>query len=685
MTSRYIPRAKEGAPVDWDDVQEARSPVYIKRPFVFRNVRPGDCCVFPVYLFAGSGTDFLFRLLGEDDRMWVRFAKLFPIYLALYAIAATMAWLLRHDFQPTEKIVSEFPAKLGMVLAVKTVVFLASRDWLRRHRHTSLHDMLHVVATSLISFGILMMLFVIGNGEWTPGRSTLIIDAGLSVFAILGLRTVLRLWSRRELPLQRKISVERTLVCASESVASKMIRMLASSRSPLKVVGIYDAATKPRQYLVTGIPVLGQPESLADVVRMLRISTIVVPASMPGRDMRQILEVCNVEGLQLRVIPMVEELVEGRYKFGPRDITISDLLRREPNQLDLNSIQDYVTNHTVMVTGAAGSIGSELCRQLRQLGPSRLILLDQSESGIFAVEQEFLQSKIPNVELEYVLADICDETTIQQVIRQYRPELIFHAAAYKHVPLMELNPREAVRNNILGTKILAEAALAAGVKKFVLISTDKAVRPSSLMGSTKLMAERCIHALSTKGKTEFLAVRFGNVLNSAGSVVPTFRAQIQAGGPITVTHPEMVRYFMTIPEAVQLVLQAGAIGRTGEVLILDMGEPVKIVDLARDMILLSGLKYPDDIDIVFTGMRPGEKLREELFYETENGSQRIHNKIFRCVPPPTPYATLMSQVATLRNQLNAPAPELRSALMAAVNIWVQDFDQQQDRSNVKAA
>ena len=613
--------------------------------------------------------------------MGLRFAKLFPVYIGLYATSMTLSMLLRHDFQPSEATLRDFPRKLAIVLTVKMLVFIASREWLRRHRHTSLQDMLHVTATALINLGIVFGLYTISGGAFTPGRSTMIIDAVLSVVGVMGLRAALRLWSRRELPLQRKRVVERTIVYADEKTAAKMFRMLSSTRSNLKVVGIYDEQRYSQQYLVQGVPLMGPPETLAATASTLRASVVLVPASTPGRQLRDIFNACAAVNLEVRLLPLVEELVEGRYKLGPRDIEISDLLRREPNRLDLASICGYVTHQTVLVTGAAGSIGSELCRQLRALKPARLILLDQSESGIFGVEQEFLQKPIPDVELEYVIADICDEATIRQVIGDTRPDLIFHAAAYKHVPLMEHNPREAVRNNILGTKTVADAALEFGVKKFVLISTDKAVRPSSLMGSTKLMAERCIHALHGRGETEFLAVRFGNVLNSAGSVVPTFRAQILAGGPITVTHPDMERYFMTIPEAVQLVLQAGAIGQSGEVLILDMGEPVKIMDLAKDMILLSGLRYPEDIDIAFSGIRPGEKLREELFYETENGSERVHDKIFRCVPPTTPYATLMTQVASLRKQLHAPPAQLKAALKDAVQVWVDDFGQVEKRQS----
>jgi len=303
-------------------------------------------------------------------------------------------------------------------------------------------------------------------------------------------------------------------------------------------------------------------------------------------------------------------------------------LRREPAQLDMAGIRGCVSGRCVLVTGAAGSIGSELCRQILALQPKSLVLIDQSESGIFAMEQEFASYPETQIALHYLIADVEDKQSMARAMNVHRPQLMFHAAAYKHVPLMESNPQEAIRNNVLGTKNVVDLADKFGVERFVLISTDKAVRPSNIMGATKLVAEKYLQAIADSSSTSFITVRFGNVLNSVGSVVPTFRRQILAGGPISVTHPDMVRYFMTIPEAVQLVLQAGAIGSSGDVLILDMGKPVKIVDLAKDMIGLSGLKCPDDIEIVFTGIRPGEKLYEELFYGSEEGDKQVHEKIF---------------------------------------------------------
>jgi FlaA1/EpsC-like NDP-sugar epimerase len=376
--------------------------------------------------------------------------------------------------------------------------------------------------------------------------------------------------------------------------------------------------------------------SLASGWKALRAKTrakhLLIPGGTSGRVVRELLHSCAAENLRVHVIPMVDDLVDGRFTLGVRDVTVGDLLRREPNQLDPESIRKCVTDRRVLVTGGAGSIGSELCRQLWDLRPESLTVFDQSEYAVFCLEREFAAQYGTLDSVRFVVGDVLDETTLDRVFRECRPEVVYHAAAYKHVPLMEDNPQSAISNNVFGTKAVADAAHRAKVERFVLISTDKAVRPSSVMGATKLMAERYVQALSKTSDTSYMIVRFGNVLNSLGSVVPTFRKQILAGGPITVTHPEMKRFFMTIPEAVQLVIQAGAIGPSGRVMILDMGEPVKIVDLARDLILLSGLRYPDDIDIVFSGVRAGEKMEEELFYPTETGSTPIHDKIFCGAP-----------------------------------------------------
>lgn len=604
--------------------------------------------------------------------MWRRLLLLLPIYVCLYASAFYLATVLRFDFAVPQWAWNRFWICLPIVVGIKSIILILSREWKRRHRYTTLNDAVHSGICVLVSTALLMIVFrILPYGYATP-RSTLLIDAALSVLAVAGLRATLR-WYGARIPngLRNRVR-HRTLIYAGESVAATMLRTLNSSTSEFRVVGFYDHGAGEHQQMIGGVPVYGKARPLVQVAWELKAKHILLPASTPGRTVRELLTQCCEANLTAHVIPTVDELVQGRYKLSVRDVTISDLLRREPNQLDMESIRSYVEQRKVMVTGAAGSIGSELCRQIRELSPDVLVLVDQSESGIFAIEQEFRDLPENNVQLIYLIADITDSLSMSTIFKEQQPEIVFHAAAYKHVPLMEHNPREAIRNNVLGTKNIVDLADQHGVERFVLISTDKAVRPTSLMGASKLAAEKYLQAMAGRSRTQFITVRFGNVLNSAGSVVPTFRRQIEQGGPITVTHPEMQRYFMTIPEAVQLVLQAGAIGESGDVLILDMGEPVKIVDLARDMIMLSGLRCPDDIDIVFTGMRPGEKLYEELFYETEIGAERVHKKIFRGSSPEISYPLVMTQISKLKASLEGPSERAHSLLMDMARGWAEE-------------
>ncbi|MCA9082222.1 MAG: polysaccharide biosynthesis protein, partial [Planctomycetaceae bacterium] len=452
-----------------------------------------------------------------------------------------------------------------------------------------------------------------------------------SLLLLGGMRMAYRLVHEVLRPVLRGSQQDRTLIWDVGQASIGILRMLSSgtgASSQFRLVGFAQDGAAEAHSLIGGRPVYSAALGWQAIADRSRAQHLLIPGGTPGRVVRQLLRDCVPVGIKVHVIPDVEGLIDGRYKLAIRDLTVNDLLRREPNQLDLDAIQHYVTGKRVLVTGGAGSIGSELCRQIFQLAPAELMLYDQSEFGMFTMEREFAQLEAHGIKLSFIVGDVLDEAALQQVMQEFRPELVFHAAAYKHVPLMEDNPQAAVLNNILGTKAVADAASRNNVERFVLISTDKAVRPTSVMGASKLIAEKYVQSLSKHSDTRFITVRFGNVLNSMGSVVPTFRAQIEAGGPVTVTHPEMERFFMTIPEAVQLVLQAGAIGDSGDILILDMGEPVKIVDLARDMIMLSGLKYPDDIDIVFTGLRPGEKLYEELFYKGEANARKVHEKIY---------------------------------------------------------
>ncbi|HEX5854947.1 MAG TPA: nucleoside-diphosphate sugar epimerase/dehydratase, partial [Thermoanaerobaculia bacterium] len=395
----------------------------------------------------------------------------------------------------------------------------------------------------------------------------------------------------------------------------------------------------PRKYDLTiqGVRVLGATSDLPGLVRKLAIDEVVITiAQAPRAAIRRIVQICESVPVKVRIMPGIWEILQGDVQVSSiRDVDIEDLLGRDPVKLDEEEIRRFLVGSVVMVTGAGGSIGSELARQVARLGPRQLLLVERAEFALFDVDRE-IRRRWPDSRPVAVVADIGDEARMHRVFEDHRPQIILHAAAHKHVPLMEANASEAIRNNVLGTARLGTLAGEYGVDVFVMISTDKAVRPTSVMGASKRVAELVVQDLDGRYRTRFVAVRFGNVLGSAGSVIPIFREQIRNGGPVTVTHPDMVRFFMTIPEASQLVLQAGAMGKGGEIFVLDMGEPVRIVDLAQEMIRLSGFKPNEDIDVVFTGVRPGEKLYEEMGTEEENVSPTGKAKILIGKIPPSP-------------------------------------------------
>lgn len=398
-------------------------------------------------------------------------------------------------------------------------------------------------------------------------------------------------------------------------------------------VGFIDDNHSKQKLHLLGIPVLGTRKDIGRVVKGHNIDEVIIAMpSASGESVREIVQICEKSGVQLKIMPGVYDIISGDINVTPiREVQVEDLLGRDPVSVDLEEVAGYVAGETVLVTGAGGSIGSEICRQIARFNPGKLILLGHGENSIFDIEQE-LRGDHPGIEYITEILDIKDREKVFLVFNRYKPGVVFHAAAHKHVPLMERNPDEALKNNVVGTQNLAEAADEVKVKTFVAISTDKAVNPTSVMGATKRTAEMLIQSLDLRSQTKFVAVRFGNVLGSRGSVIPTFKRQIAQGGPVTVTHPDMVRYFMTIPEASQLVIQAGAMGQGGEIFILDMGKPVKIVDLAKDLIRLSGFEPDVDIKIQFTGIRPGEKLFEELLTAEEGVTSTKHSRIFVAKP-----------------------------------------------------
>jgi FlaA1/EpsC-like NDP-sugar epimerase len=452
----------------------------------------------------------------------------------------------------------------------------------------------------------------------------------------------------------------RLMIIGGGEAGSIIVKELEQSPfSDSKAIAIIDDDENKKNMKLHGVPVVGNRYDIVRVAKEMNIDEIIIAIpSAPKKEINAIYSECSKTDCKVRILPSISHIINGNVSMKKvRDVELEDLLGREPVKLELNKIALYLKNKVVLVTGGGGSIGSELCRQIAVFLPKQLILLDFYENNAYDIQNE-LKFKYPDLNLTAVIANIREEQRIDNIFRQYRPDVVFHAAAHKHVPLMEENPIEAIKNNVFGTINVVKSADKYKTSKFILISTDKAVNPTNVMGATKRIAEMIIQATNRHSKTKFAAVRFGNVLGSNGSVIPLFKKQIVNGGPVTVTHPEVTRYFMTIPEAVQLVIQAGSMVIGGEVFVLDMGQPVKIYDLARNLIKLSGYKPDEDIEIVFTGLRPGEKLYEELLLEEEGLSTTRHNKIFVAKPIFTDLAMLKRELAILSELLLQDAEEV---------------------------
>jgi len=530
-----------------------------------------------------------------------------------------------------------------LFLVVKLIIFWGVGFYRRYWKYASIEEgiyivtlMMGVVVIQTTLFNLLEMLL----GELP--QSLPILEGILScIFVILlrfSVRVVERISHRQKISKNR----ERVLIIGAGSAGVSLVEdMQRNPQFGAYPVGFIDDDIKKQNIHLRGIPVLGNRQKISEVIKTLKIHKVIIAMpTVPGQTIRQIVDICQNNGVQPSTLPGIYEILNGRVRVDSvRDIKIEDLLRREPIQTELERVAKFIKNKTVLITGSGGSIGSELCRQILRCHPAKIILIGHGENSVFNIQQE-LEKLIQilknnhksatdvNIPQIYTfIADIRVQSRLEHAFERFKPDVIFHAAAHKHVPLMELNPAEAITNNVMGTRNLLQVALQYNVEHFVMISTDKAVNPTNVMGASKRVAEMLVLQAAKESGKSYVAVRFGNVLGSRGSVVPTFQKQILAGGPITVTHPDICRYFMTIPEAVQLVLQASVLGRSGEVLMLNMGEPVKIVDLAKELIHLSGYEVNKDIDIVFTGLRPGEKLFEELFIEGEEYEKTEHEKL----------------------------------------------------------
>ncbi len=494
-------------------------------------------------------------------------------------------------------------------------------------RFSSIPDLIRIIkAVSVGAFAIACGLFIYSRLEGVP-RSVILLYATFLLLFLSWPRFLYRLWKEKaHIQPQGK----RAMVVGAGSAAEMLVRDLCSNQCADFIPVILVDDNKNRQNReIRGVRVAGTIDQIPELAKQYDIETILI--AIPSANdmlMRRILERCEASQLPFKTLPSVNELLNNKVtRDNLRDVHIEDILGREPVKLDWQQISSSLKDKTVLVTGGGGSIGSELCRQLARMQPGHLIVFDQSEYNLYSVDKS-LRSQFPELNLDVVLGDVTDRLAVERVLNKYRPAVVFHAAAYKHVPLLENQVREAVHNNLIGTKNVAETAIELGVERFVLISTDKAVNPTNVMGATKRAAEILCQNLDKEGSTRFTTVRFGNVLDSAGSVVPLFREQIRKGGPVTVTHPEITRYFMTIPEACQLIMQAEAVGQGGEIFVLDMGQPIKIAYLAEQMIRLSGKKPGEDIEIQYVGLRPGEKLFEELFHDQEAILQTEFNKLF---------------------------------------------------------
>ena len=479
------------------------------------------------------------------------------------------------------------------------------------------------VTYSVLITGVLQFIF---TGDIFA--RVLVITWMLHMLLIGGSRFSWRMY--RDTFMRKRKDKKRVLIVGAGAAGTMVARqLLQNSEADMEPVVFVDDDERKHRLQVLGVPVVGGKESIEAAVIDNEIDNIIIAIpSLNKKELNEIFEECSKTKIKPQILPMIEDILLGKLSVNSfREIQVEDLLGREPVELDMESISESITGKTVLVTGAGGSIGSEICRQISKFTPQRLVLVGHGENSIYLIDMELRKQYGNEIDIVPVIGDIQDRTRMFSVMEQFRPDVVYHAAAHKHVPLMEYNPVEAVKNNVLGTKNVAEACDTFGVGTFVLVSSDKAVNPTNVMGSTKRIAEMVVQNLAKVSKTKFVAVRFGNVLGSRGSVIPLFKKQIQAGGPVTVTHPEMTRYFMTIPEASRLVIQAGTLARGGEIFVLDMGEPVKIVDLAKNVIKLSGYSV-EEIGIEFTGIRPGEKMYEELLGEDEVHGEAIFPKIF---------------------------------------------------------
>lgn len=592
--------------------------------------------------------------------------------LLVSALAFVGAYVLRFEGHIPPHYLSQLFLLLPFAVVLRFIWRFPGGLHQQLWRFVSLREVVETTTTltlGSIAFWLLAKFAVHAHIPW----GVLTLDWGINLVGYLGLRAAKRMYSEHETVKEQVYRKQKPVLLVGAGQAGNIFAKEIQLRHPeLKAVGFLDDDANKLHSRVQGIEVVGTTAELPRLVVAEQVAEVILCLpSATQTELRRILDLCHQAEVKVKTLPSLKDIISGNVEISKiREIDIEDLLGRDPVDLDREAAGAYLSGRVVMVTGAGGSIGSELCRQISQLEPKQLLLVGRGEFSIYSIEME-LKERFPMLDLVPLIADVRDDVRLRHLFKQFRPEVVFHAAAHKHVPLMESNPTEAILNNVFGTRNVAELAHEFETEAFVLVSTDKAVNPTNVMGASKRVAEMVVQELAIRSATRFMSVRFGNVLGSRGSVIPLFKRQIEKGGPITITHPDIIRYFMTIPEAAQLVLQAGALGKGGEVFVLDMGDPVKIADLARDLIKLSGLRPEVDIKITYTGLRPGEKLYEELLTAEEGTSSTNHKKIFIAKPEPVDGGLLNLGLGGLRAAAtDADEQAIRWGLQALVPSFV---------------
>ena len=580
--------------------------------------------------------------LSTPPGVLLRFRRLLIVlaHIIAFATSLMLSFLLASNMQFKHSwVVGQYPFLLPFFVVIKLLIFGLFRQYRGWWRYVGISDLAGILRASLVSTLIIVSLWTALLFGPTPvrqklqsltyvGQGVFMADLFTTFLLLGGLRMLVRLYYEEFRTIQGGRLKQFLIVGAGNAGEALLREIHRMSPAEYEVVGFIDDDVVKRGLSIHGIQVLGTVEQLPEICEDRSIEEIAI--AMPSashQQLRRVIQVCEGTKIRFRTVPSITDIASGKFRVSQiRDVDINDLLGREVVELDLDLIEAFIKSKVVLVTGAGGSIGSEMCRQVCTFSPNSLLLVEQAENPLFYIERQ-LRKQFSAIPIKAIICNITDRIRVEEIFQRYKPEVVIHAAAHKHVPLMELNPGEAVKNNVVGTQIVADAADKYGTNNFVMISTDKAVNPTSMMGSSKRIAEMYIQDLGRTSQTHFVTVRFGNVLGSEGSVVPIFKKQIAEGGPVTITHREMKRYFMTIPEAVQLVLQAATMGKGGEIFVLDMGEPVEIVRLARELITLSGFRPGEDIEIAYTSPRPGEKLFEELSIKGEDMQPTRHPKI----------------------------------------------------------